>query len=86
MVEASDWEMIEMAETLNLTIGGMSCDHCVASIDRALTALNGVLSCDVHVGSARVAIDEKQITRGELLTAVREAGAYEVTGFASADD
>ncbi len=85
-VDTQNREYAQMAETLNLTISGMSCGHCVSAIDRALTGLDGVLTFDIQIGSARVAIDEKKIPRAKLFATIRETGAFDVTGFAAADD
>jgi copper chaperone CopZ len=35
-----------------IQIGGMSCQHCVKAVDRALRGLEGVESVEVGVGTA----------------------------------
>ena len=59
----------------------MSCDHCTRAVDRAIRALPGIASCDVSLGEAVVSLDSSVVSRGELFSAVRRAGAYEVTGY-----
>jgi len=73
-------------ETLKLTIRGMHCDHCVDSIERALTALDGVESCQVSVGLVHVVFSATRVARADLFECVRQAGAFEVTGFEKIDD
>jgi copper chaperone len=67
-----------MAET-TLMIEGMSCQHCVMSVQKALAALEGVKSYDVSLGTAKVTYDDTSITRAALEEAVRNAG-YRITG------
>jgi copper chaperone len=67
-----------MAET-TLLIEGMSCQHCVMSVQKALAALDGVKSLEVSLGTAKVAYDDTRITRATLEEAVRNAG-YGITG------
>ena len=61
-------------ETLNLTIGGMSCGHCVKAVDKALKAVPGVQVGEVKVGGASVQYDPAQTTPSAIAGAVTEAG------------
>ena len=61
-------------ETINLSISGMSCGHCVASVRAALDAVPGARVQDVRIGSATVAGG----TPAALIAAVEDAG-YEAT-------
>ncbi|HBL24965.1 MAG TPA: copper resistance protein CopZ [Deltaproteobacteria bacterium] len=62
-----------MAET-KLKIEGMSCQHCVMAVKKALGAIAGVDSSDVEVGSAVVKYDEGKVTQKDLEAAVEKAG------------
>jgi copper chaperone CopZ len=61
-------------EKLSLAIRGMSCGHCVKSVDQALKALPGVEVERVEVGSATVAYDPAQIQPEQIEAAVSEEG------------
>jgi copper chaperone len=62
-----------MAETI-LTIEGMSCQHCVMSVKKALERISGVSSVDVSIGNAKVTFDGSKTNRDELAKAVVDAG------------
>ncbi len=62
-----------MAEE-RLKIEGMSCQHCVMAVRKALSAVAGVDSSDVEIGSAVVKYDEARATRKDLEAAVEKAG------------
>ena len=59
---------------LTLIIEGMSCKHCVMSVEKAIESVEGVRSSDVAVGSATVVYDESRTTRDEIVRAVQDAG------------
>jgi copper chaperone len=59
---------------VELSIDGMSCDHCVASVKRALTAVPGVSDIDVRLGAATLTVDPDQAPIGALIDAVQDAG------------
>ncbi|HJW90901.1 MAG TPA: heavy metal-associated domain-containing protein [Anaerolineales bacterium] len=62
----------------------LSCPSCVAKIEKALTALNGVKQAKVHFNTGRIEVqhDPSTVSPEELVKAVRAAG-YEarVTAF-----
>lgn len=62
-----------MAEA-KLKIDGMSCQHCVMAVKKALGAVAGVDSSDVEIGSAIVKYDETRATQKDLEAAVEKAG------------
>jgi len=66
-----------MMSNVNLEIKGMSCGHCVASVKKALEAVDGATVERVEVGSASVAYDPAKTSAASLENAVRDAG-YEV--------
>lgn len=60
--------------SLTLTIDGMSCGHCVMSVQKALRALDGVEVTQVQIGSAALQYDPARRTVEEILEAVRDQG------------
>ncbi|GAB3205396.1 heavy-metal-associated domain-containing protein [Marinactinospora thermotolerans] len=67
-----------MATSTTITVSGMTCGHCVASVKEEVGALPGVTSVDVDLESGRVTVDsEGPLSREQLDAAVAEAG-YEI--------
>ena len=62
-----------MAE-ITLKIEGMSCQHCVMRVKKAVDGLPGVSRADVSVGSASIAYDESRVKKEDLESAVEKAG------------
>ncbi|MBW7933498.1 MAG: heavy-metal-associated domain-containing protein [Gemmatimonadaceae bacterium] len=60
--------------SLQLTIDGMSCGHCVMAVQKALRALDGVDVQQVQIGSASLQFDPAKRTANDILEAVRDAG------------
>jgi Cu2+-exporting ATPase len=62
-----------------LRISGMTCNHCVQHVTRALRGVRGVARVDVDLGASQATVDHGDDTRmAELIAAVESAG-YEVT-------
>ena len=61
-------------ERLQLDIGGMSCQHCVSAVTKALGDLPGVTVERVDIGSAVVQYDPAQATPQEIADAVNDEG------------
>ncbi len=59
---------------ITLKIEGMSCQHCVMSVKKAIDGTDGVSSSDVSVGTAKVVYDESKTSRGAIEQAVQGAG------------
>jgi len=67
-----------MSYTIQLTVNGMSCMHCVAAVEKALAAVDGVdevIQVALEPGSATV---KGGASTEALIAAVKEAG-YEAT-------
>jgi len=64
---------------LTLKIDGMSCKHCVMSVEKAISSVEGIRSSDVTVGSVIVTYDETKTNRDAITKAVQKAG-YKVVG------
>jgi len=59
---------------IRLEIGGMSCEHCVKRVKKALESLAGVTSAEVTVGKALVTFQEKAVTEADIVKAIEKAG------------
>lgn len=57
-----------------LTIGGMSCGHCVAAVEKALGDVKGVRVQGVEIGSARIGYDPGEVDEARVRRAVEEQG------------
>ena len=60
-----------------LEIGGMTCGHCLRSVQQALNSLEGVTLDELRIGRAQVTFDEAKVSADAVAEAVRDAG-YEV--------
>lgn len=61
--------------TTTITVTGMTCEHCAASVREELGEVPGVKSVDVDVASGAVIIDSvAPVDAGAIRTAVEEAG------------
>jgi copper chaperone len=56
-----------------IKIDGMSCQHCVMQVKKALGTL-GINDADVDIGTAKVHYDETQVKKEEIEAAVEAAG------------
>lgn len=61
-------------DKLNLTLMGMNCGHCIASVRRTLGAIDGVSVEEVKINSAIVAIDESKASLNQVSEALGEVG------------
>lgn len=61
---------------IQLTVTGMTCGGCVASVQKVLSALPGVQTAEVTLtpGQARVVYDPARVDRDALIKAVVDAG------------
>ncbi|GAF11587.1 copper(I) chaperone CopZ [Bacillus sp. JCM 19046] len=66
-------------ETIELTVSGMSCGHCVSSIEGSVGEMNGVNSVIVKLDEGRVTVtfDREQVSEDQLKQAIEELG-YDV--------
>ena len=56
------------------TITGMTCEHCVRSVEEEVGEVAGVESVDVELASGRLTVSGEQFTDGAVQEAVAEAG------------
>ena len=62
-----------MAEA-KISIDGMSCQHCVQAVKKAVDALSGVESSAVEVGSATVKFDDSALKQADIEASIVNAG------------
>lgn len=62
-----------------LQVKGMSCDHCIRSIEGSVGKLNGVSRVTVHLdtGTVDVEYDPDRISRADIVEAIDDQG-YDV--------
>ncbi len=61
--------------TLDFTVTGMTCQHCVASVTEEVNELPGVAEVDVDLASGRLHVIG-DVTAEQVQAAVAEAGDY----------
>lgn len=59
---------------MTLDIEGMSCQHCIMRVKKAIDALNGILSSEVTLGKAVVKFDDSNIKEQDIRSAIEKAG------------
>ncbi|RAV11982.1 cation-transporting ATPase [Mycolicibacterium sp. GF69] len=61
--------------TTTVTVTGMTCGHCAASVREEISEIAGVTTVDVDVASGAVTIDSvAPVDAGAIKSAVEEAG------------
>ena len=58
----------------SLQISGMSCGHCVGSVEKALKTLDGIEGASVTIGAADVTYDASRVTPADIARTVSDAG------------
>jgi copper chaperone CopZ len=61
--------------TLDFTVTGMTCQHCVASVTEEVNELSGVQEVDVDLTTGRLHV-VGDVTAEQVQAAVAEAGSY----------
>ncbi|USL44390.1 copper chaperone CopZ [Priestia megaterium] len=66
-------------EKVTLTVRGMSCGHCVKSIEGSVGELNGVQHVEVNLNEAKVTVefDQNKVSLESIKEAIDDQG-YEV--------
>jgi copper chaperone len=70
-----------MSETLTLTVPGMHCGHCEASVKEEVSVVRGVESVVVDLDTKLVTVSGQELDEAALRAAIEEAG-YDVTAAA----
>lgn len=65
-----------MADTSSITIpiGGMSCQHCVASVTNALSSMPGVVGVDVSLEKGQAVVTGSSLDVPALRQAIEDLG------------
>jgi len=64
-----------MMMTIELEINGMSCEHCVQTVTKALLGVAGVTEAVVSLAEKRATVTAgEEVKVGDLVAAVEEAG------------
>jgi len=63
-----------MSETLTLSVPGMTCGHCEASVKKEVGAVSGVTDVDVDLDTKDVVITGSDLDRDAIVVAIDEAG------------
>lgn len=58
----------------NIKIEGMSCQHCVMAVKKAIGGLNGIEQADVAIGSAIVKYDESKLKIEDINASIEKTG------------
>ena len=63
-----------------ITVNGMKSEHCKATVEAALTALDGVRSAEVSLADRNVKVnfDENLVNEAQMKSAVDGAGHFEM--------
>ncbi|MCC8190756.1 MAG: heavy-metal-associated domain-containing protein [Planctomycetes bacterium] len=61
-------------ETITIPIGGMTCQHCQTSVDRALRAVPGVTAVAVNLDRGEATITGSALDVPALRTAIEDIG------------
>ena len=63
-----------------ITVKGMSCQHCVMAVTKALNGIEGITDVKVDLASGRVTFEEtKSVAQETIAAAIKKAG-YDVVG------
>ena len=63
-----------MAQTIELNITGMTCDHCVNAVTGALKDVDGVTDAVVSLDEKRATVTAESVDIAKLIAAVEEEG------------
>ena len=62
-----------MAKKIELTVNGMMCGHCVATVENALSALGSNAQVDLDTGSASLMADDS-LSVNTVIDAIKKLG------------
>jgi copper chaperone len=69
---------VESPFRTQVTVIGMTCQHCVAAVTEEISGINGVDAVEVGLDDGAVTVvADRAVARGEIAAAVTEAG-YDV--------
>lgn len=67
-----------MPETIELTIDGMTCDHCVRAVTEAISGVAGVAEATVDLDAGAATLTGEGVDLEAVVAAITEEG-YEAT-------
>ncbi len=59
---------------IELKIEGMTCNHCVMHVNKALKTIDGVKVVDVQIGKAILEYDDDLVAINRIIEAIEEEG------------
>ena len=59
---------------ITIRVEGMSCQHCVMRVKKALQGLSGIQDLDVQIGNVKAKFDEKAVGKADIEKAIADAG------------
>lgn len=63
-----------------ITVKGMSCQHCVMAVTKALNGIDGIVDVKVDLETGKATFDEtKSVAPETIASAIKKAG-YDVAG------
>ncbi len=68
-----------MSSTNTFTVVGMTCDHCVRSVESEVGKLDGVESVAVDLGTGVVTVESTQPIDDDAFAAAIDEAGYEVS-------
>ncbi len=63
-----------MPNTIELTITGMTCDHCVRAVTDAITGVDGVTGAEVDLGAGAATLTGDGVDLEAVVAAITEEG------------
>lgn len=63
-----------MSETLTLSVPGMTCGHCEASVKKEVGGVKGVTDVNVNLDTKDVVVTGTDLDRDAVVAAIDEAG------------
>jgi copper chaperone len=57
-----------------IKVEGMSCQHCVMSVKKAVEGLDGITSSNIEIGKVAVEYDESKLSQDAIEAAITGAG------------
>lgn len=64
----------------SIKIKGMSCQHCVMAVTKALGAIDGIKNVQVDLKTATATYDETKPVAADVIAAAIKKAGYEVVG------
>ncbi len=71
-----------MAETIELKVDGMTCDHCVRAVTEAISGVDGVTGANVDLDAGAATVTGEGVDLAAVVAAVVEEG-YEAAPHAA---